>query len=57
MVDMESGVPWLSDIPILGFFFSRKGSSREVDNLMIIVTARITDLQEEEQRFRTPYVR
>jgi general secretion pathway protein D len=29
MVDMESGVPWLSDIPILGFFFSRKEPRRK----------------------------
>lgn len=53
-VDMQSEVPFLAKIPILNFFFSRKGSSREIENLMIIVTARITDLAEEESRFRAP---
>ncbi|MHC4859195.1 MAG: type II secretion system protein GspD, partial [Planctomycetota bacterium] len=57
LVDMKSEVPFLSKIPILSFFFSRQGTSREVENLMIIVTARITDLVEEETRFRSPLVR
>jgi type II secretory pathway component GspD/PulD (secretin) len=55
-VDMRSEVPWLGSIPIIGFFFSREGSSKEIENLIIIVTARITDLQEEEMRFRSPVV-
>ncbi len=57
MVDLQSEVPFLAKIPILNFFFSRKGSSKEVENLMVIVTARITNLVEEEQRFRMPYLR
>ncbi len=57
LVDLQSEVPFLAEIPILGFFFSRKATSNEVENLMIIVTARITDLVEEEERFRSPYVR
>lgn len=56
-VDMQTEVPFLAKIPILNFFFSRRGSSKEVKNLMVIVTARITDLQEEEARFRSPYAR
>jgi general secretion pathway protein D len=56
-VDLESETPFLGKIPIISFFFSRRGTSREVSNLIVIVTARITDLQEEESRFRTPYVR
>ncbi|MEN8148352.1 MAG: hypothetical protein ABFS86_00930 [Planctomycetota bacterium] len=55
-VDMTSETPWLGKIPIIGFFFSRKGSSKETNHLMIIVTATITDLAEEEERFRSPYV-
>jgi general secretion pathway protein D len=54
LVDMQSEVPFLAKIPILGFLFSRKGSSKEVENLMVIVTTRITDLEEEEARFRSP---
>jgi type II secretory pathway component GspD/PulD (secretin) len=57
LVDMQSEVPFLSKIPILNFFFSRRGSSREVENLMVIVTARITDLVEEEAIYRQPYLK
>jgi general secretion pathway protein D len=57
LVDLQSEIPFLAEIPILSFFFSRQATSSEVENLMIIVTARITDLVEEEQRFRSPYVR
>jgi len=56
VVDMTSETPWLGKIPIIGFFFSRKGSAKETKHLMIIVTATITDLAEEEARFRSPYV-
>ncbi len=57
LVDLQSEIPFLAEIPLLSFFFSRQATSNEVENLMIIVTARITDLLEEEQRFRSPYVR
>jgi type II secretory pathway component GspD/PulD (secretin) len=57
LTDIKSEVPFLAKIPILSFFFSRQGTSKEVENLMIIVTARITDLIEEETRFRTPMTR
>jgi type II secretory pathway component GspD/PulD (secretin) len=55
-VDMTSETPWLGKIPIIGFFFSRKGSAKETSHLMIIVTAHITDLAEEELRYRSPMV-
>jgi type II secretory pathway component GspD/PulD (secretin) len=51
-VDRSSEVPIFGKIPILGFLFSRKGRSDEIANLMIIVKAKITDLQEEEARLR-----
>ncbi len=57
LVDMQSEVPFLGKIPIIGFLFSRRGSSKEVKNLMVIVTTRITDLEEEEMRFRAPMAR
>ncbi len=52
VVDRRSATPWLSKIPLLGFFFKREGNSEEVNHLMIIITARITDLKAEEERFR-----
>jgi len=55
-VDMTSETPWLGKIPIIGFFFSRKASAKETKHLMIIVTATITDLAEEEERYRSPMV-
>lgn len=55
--DLESEVPFLSKIPILNFLFSRRGTSKEVSNLIVIVTARITDMHEEEMMYRRPYVR
>ena len=51
-VDRSSEVPFLAKVPILSFLFSRKGRSDEQSNLMIIVRAKITDLQEEEARIR-----
>ena len=51
-VDRTSEIPFLAKIPLLSFLTSRKGRSDEQSNLMIIVRAKITDLQEEESRFR-----
>lgn len=51
-VDRSSEIPFLAKIPLLSFLASRKGRSDEQRNLMIIVRAKITDLQEEESRFR-----
>lgn len=51
-VDRQSEIPVLGKIPVLGFLFSRKGRSDELSNLMIIVRARVTDLQEQEAMLR-----
>jgi len=51
-VDKKSTAPILGNLPILGFLFSRQGKSEEVEHLMIIVTATITDLQEQSDRMR-----
>jgi general secretion pathway protein D len=48
MADLKSETPILSKIPIISFFFSRRGSSQEFNNLLIVIRARITDLAEEE---------
>jgi type II secretory pathway component GspD/PulD (secretin) len=50
MRDMESGVPFLQDIPVLNFFFTRKGKADEKRRLMMIVTPEIIDLAEHEDR-------
>jgi type II secretory pathway component GspD/PulD (secretin) len=49
--DLKSGTPILSRIPIVSFFFSRRASSQDMSNLLIVIRARITDLSEEEIRW------
>lgn len=49
-IDRQSATPFLADIPLLGFLFSRKGRSDEISHLMILVRAEITDLHEQENR-------
>jgi len=49
-VDRKSEIPLLADIPLLGFFFSRKGKSEEVQNVILIVTVHINDMNEGEQK-------
>ena len=50
--DKKSTTPVLGNIPVLSALFSRKGKSEEVEHLMIVVTATITDLTEQAQRMR-----
>ena len=50
MRDASSGVPFLENIPILNFFFTRKGKANEKRRLMILVTPEIIDLAEHEDR-------
>ncbi|MHC4817247.1 MAG: type II secretion system protein GspD, partial [Planctomycetota bacterium] len=50
--DKKSTTPVLGNIPILGFLFKRQGKSDEAEHLMIVVTATITDLQEEAERLQ-----
>jgi type II secretory pathway component GspD/PulD (secretin) len=47
--DRKTDIPWLGDIPLLSFFFSRKGKAEELRNLMVLVTANIIDLKEQEE--------
>ena len=49
-VDRRSETPILSQIPILNFFFSRKGRSDEISDLILLLHVRIIDLDEEEAR-------
>ncbi len=41
--DSVAGTPFLSKIPLLGFFFKNTGKSRERKNLVILVTATVID--------------
>lgn len=44
--DMMSGIPVLSDIPILGFFFSHKGKHTQMKDLLILLRVQIVILEE-----------
>ena len=52
MADLKSETPWFSSVPFASFFFGRKGTVKEMDNLMVIVKATISDLNEQEKTFR-----
>jgi len=52
ITDEKAQTPILGDVPILGFLFKRQGKSEEVEHLMIIITATITDLSEEASSLR-----
>ena len=50
--DKRAEIPILADIPILGFFFSRKSRAEEAKDLIMLVTVHISDLQEQEETLR-----
>lgn len=50
----ESGIPIISDVPILTFFFSRQRKNRVRRNLLILVKADILALEEYEPRAEDP---
>lgn len=39
-------VPWLSQIPVVGFFFREKGLADEMQDLIIIIRATVTDFSD-----------
>lgn len=41
-----SGIPWLSDVPILGWIFKESGRSEELDDLLVFVTPTILPLRD-----------
>jgi type II secretory pathway component GspD/PulD (secretin) len=49
-VDRQSETPIFGKIPLLGFLFSRKGRSDEVNHVLILVRAQITDLRAQEEQ-------
>ena len=48
-VDRRSETPILSNIPIVSFFFSKKGRSDELRDLIILLHVQIVDLSEQER--------
>jgi general secretion pathway protein D len=43
IVTINDKIPFLGDIPVIGFLFRNKGSQSEKRNLLIFVTARLVD--------------
>ncbi|NUN47479.1 MAG: hypothetical protein HUU15_01450 [Candidatus Brocadiae bacterium] len=48
--DLSSSTPFLSDIPLIGWLFTRKGKSIERQNLIVIISAEILDLADTERK-------
>ncbi len=48
--DFSSGVPFLSDLPVINFFTTRRGQYSHRQNLLILVTAQITSMEEKEPK-------
>jgi len=46
-VERRSEVPWIANVPLLGFFFKEDGYSDERQSLMILIRAWISDVKEE----------
>jgi general secretion pathway protein D len=46
-VERRAEVPWIANIPLLGFFFKEDGYSDERESLMILIRAWISDVKEE----------
>jgi len=48
--DAKLDIPILGDIPVIGFFFSQRTKSEEQKDLIILIKAKIIDLEEEEEK-------
>jgi general secretion pathway protein D len=46
-IERRAEVPWLANIPLVGFFFKEEGYSDEKTSLMIMIRAWITDVRAE----------
>ncbi|NUQ35187.1 MAG: hypothetical protein HUU29_09635 [Planctomycetaceae bacterium] len=44
---LDSGIPILSDLPLVGWLFSRKANIQTKEDVVIVVTARLLELEEE----------
>ncbi len=52
-VERRAEVPWIANIPLLGFFFKEEGYSDERESLLILIRAWISDVKEELARLET----
>ena len=46
-VERRAEVPWLANIPLVGFFFKEEGYNDERESLMIMIKAWITDVRDQ----------
>ncbi len=46
-IERRAEVPWLANIPLVGFFFKEEGYNDEKESLSILIRAWITDIKEE----------
>ncbi len=46
-IERRAEVPWLANVPLVGFFFKEEGYSDEKESMMIMIRAWITDVKEE----------
>jgi len=46
-VERRAEVPWIANLPVVGFFFKEEGYNDERESLMIMIRAWITDVKEE----------
>lgn len=46
----ESSIPFVSNIPLIGIFFKRRGYLKETESMIILVSAKIVDIRYEERK-------
>lgn len=54
-IERRAEVPWLANIPLVGFFFKNEGYSDENESLMILIEASIIDVREEIGKIEAAY--
>jgi type IV pilus assembly protein PilQ len=48
--DNEAGIPWLKDIPILGYLFKSIGKSNQMEDVLIFITPHILEKAQAEEK-------
>ncbi|MAE46493.1 MAG: hypothetical protein CMJ86_06315 [Planctomycetes bacterium] len=46
-VERRASVPWIAEVPLLGFLFKQEGYNDERQSLMILIRAKITDIRQQ----------
>ena len=54
-IERRAEVPWLANIPLVGFFFKSEGYNDENQSLMILIKASIIDVREEVSKIEAAY--